>query len=211
MEARQNLKVLNWAKLLGIYFVILVALVIFYMAQDLLTPFLVAFILVYALNPLADKIESWGIKRPWAVAMIFIGFVVVSGLVVSLGFESIKAEITLLKTQVPAYIERIKLSLIDNAAMIEAKIPNMKKGILQNMITQKIGDLPTIIGEKMPYILRTLLGLVTSTLIVLFLTFFILKDGREFRKNIIRIVPNKYFSLSRSYNGNDTRYIHRAC
>ncbi|OGF47595.1 MAG: hypothetical protein A2452_07670 [Candidatus Firestonebacteria bacterium RIFOXYC2_FULL_39_67] len=193
MEARQNLKVLNWAKLLGIYFVILVALVIFYMAQDLLTPFLVAFILVYALNPLADKIESWGIKRPWAVAMIFIGFVVVSGLVVSLGFESIKAEITLLKTQVPAYIERIKLSLIDNAAMIEAKIPNMKKGILQNMITQKIGDLPTIIGEKMPYILRTLLGLVTSTLIVLFLTFFILKDGREFRKNIIRIVPNKYF------------------
>src|SRR3989339_420612 len=181
------------AKLFGIYFVILVALVIFYMAQDLLTPFLVAFILVYALNPLADKIESWGIKRPWAVAMIFIGFVVVSGLVVSLGFESIKAEITLLKTQVPAYIERIKLSLIDNAAVIEAKIPNMKKGILQNMITQKIGDLPTIIGEKMPYILRTLLGLVTSTLIVLFLTFFILKDGREFRKNIIRIVPNKYF------------------
>src|SRR3989339_96187 len=188
MEARQNLKVLNWAKLLGIYFVILVALVIFYMAQDLLTPFLVAFILVYALNPLADKIESWGIKRPWAVAMIFIGFVVVSGLVVSLGFESIKAEITLLKTQVPAYIERIKLSLIDNAAMIEAKIPNMKKGILQNMITQKIGDLPTIIGDKtLSY--RT-------------------KICHHNRNNLRN---NKYYSLSRSYNGNDTRYIHRAC
>ncbi|MFH1074193.1 MAG: AI-2E family transporter [Candidatus Firestonebacteria bacterium] len=193
MEQRQNLKVWNWAKLFGIYFAILVALVIFYLAQDLLTPFLVAFILVYALNPLADKIESWGIKRAWAVAMIFIGFIVIAGLTACLGFESIKAEIILFKTQIPAYIERIKSSLTEIAAMLEAKIPNIKKGMLQEMITHKIGDLPTMLGEKMPYILKTLLGLITSTLIVLFLTFFILKDGREFRKNIIRIAPNKYF------------------
>ena len=91
MELKQNLKVWNWAKLLGIYLIILIALVIFYLAQDLLTPFLVAFIIVYALNPLADKIESWGIKRTWAVAMIFIGFIVFASLVLLIGFDSIKA------------------------------------------------------------------------------------------------------------------------
>ncbi|MEI6845613.1 MAG: AI-2E family transporter [Candidatus Firestonebacteria bacterium] len=179
--------------MLRLYALILAALVIFYLAQDFLTPFLIAFIMVYVLNPLADKIESWGIKRTWAVAIIFIGFIVVIGLISSLGYESIKNEIILLKTQIPSYFERIKHSLVDLAIKLEASFPGLKKGTLENMVGQKLGDIPTLLGENMPYILKTILGLVTSTLIVLFLTFFILKDGRTFKKNIIRIVPNKYF------------------
>lgn len=193
MDPRQNLKVLNWVKLLGIYFLIIVALSIFYIAQDILTPFLVAFVFVYALNPLADKIESWGIKRVWAVATIFIGFTVLSGIVLGLGYESIKAELVLLKTQIPEYVERIKLNLLENAARLETIFPSMKKGMLRNIITQKFADLPTVIGEKIPYLISSLFALVTSALIVFFLTFFILKDGRKFRKSAIRVVPNQYF------------------
>ena len=193
METRQNLKVWNWAKLIGIYAVILLALYIFYLAQDIMTPFLVAFILVYMLNPVVDKVESIGIQRGYALLIIFLGFALTAGLVILFSFGALKEEFALLSKQVPEYFSKIKVSLIDNAAGLEEKLPYLKKGFLQNMVNEKLGDLPSMIGPKIPGLLLSAVGMVTSTLIVLFLTFFILKDGREFRKNVIKVVPNKYF------------------
>ncbi len=196
METRQNLKLWNWLKLAGIYGVILLALYIFYLAQDILTPFLVAFILVYLLNPLVDKIEGTGIQRNYALLLIFLGFALALGLVVLFSFGAIKDEFTLLSKQIPEYFSKIKTSLLANASALEEKLPYLKKGTLQVLLNEKFADIPSVIGPRIPGLLISAVGLVTNTLIVLFLTFFILKDGRGFRKNIIKIIPNKYFETA---------------
>ena len=193
METKQNIKVWNWIKLAGIYGLLLLGLYIFYLAQDIMTPFLVAFILVYILNPIVDKIESTGIQRGYALLVILLGFVITLGLVIFFFSGAIKDEFALLSKQVPEYFSKIKAGLLNNALTLEEKLPYLKKGFLQGMINEKISDLPSIIGPRIPGLLLSVIGLVTNTLIVIFITFFILKDGRKFRKNIIKIVPNKYF------------------
>lgn len=193
MEAKQNLRFWNWIKLLSIYFIILLALFIFYLAQDLLTPFLIAFILIYILNPVADKLEGTGLRRSFVIPMIFIGFFLVLALIVIFSYDSIIYEIDTLKTKIPEYLNKIRTSFEENAILIENNIPMLPKGYLQKAINEKAGGIPRMIGEQIPVLIKASLGLITSVLVILFTTFFILKDGRSFRKNIIKIVPNKYF------------------
>lgn len=196
MEQKQNLKVWTWVKLISVYSIIIIALFIFYLAQDMLTPFLVAFILVYILNPVADLLEGKGLRRSVVVPMIFIGFIILLGIIIYFSYDSILNEIDTLKTQVPEYLSKIKKSLEENAVLLEKNIPMLPKGDLQKTINEKANSIPKMIGEKIPSLIVLSLGFITSTLIVLFTTFFILKDGRSFRKQIIKIVPNKYFETA---------------
>lgn len=193
MEAKQNLKLWNWTKLITIYFIILFILFVFYLAQDLLTPFLIAFILVYILNPVADKLEGKGLRRSFVVPAIFIGFFLFLALIVLFSYDSIINEINTLKTQIPEYFNKIKSSLEENAIVLEKNVPMLPKGYLQKAINEKASAIPLLIGERIPALISASIGLITSILVILFTTFFILKDGRTFRKNIIKIVPNKYF------------------
>jgi predicted PurR-regulated permease PerM len=193
MEAKPNIKVFNWLKLLGIYGVILLMLFIFYLAQDMLTPFLVAFLLVYLLNPVADRLEGLGLRRGIVVPTIFLGFILVVGLVLFLGRHAIINEVNDLQVQVPAYINKLRSSLEESAVTLEQKVPFLPKGYLKKAVNDKAAAVPQMVADKIPSLLLSAIGLLTSTIIVLFVTFFLLKDGREFRKRMIKVVPNKYF------------------
>lgn len=193
METKQNIKLLNWIKLISVYAIILLALFIFYLTQDILTPLLIAFILVYILNPIADLLEGKGIRRSAAVTMIFLGFALIIIFIFFIFHESIFNELNTLKTQIPEYFNKIKASLEENATNLEDNIPFLQKGYLKKTINEKANAIPLIIGQNIPYLMGRFVQVITTILIVLFTTFFILKDGRTFRKNIIKIVPNKYF------------------
>jgi predicted PurR-regulated permease PerM len=189
----QNLKVLNWVKLIVIYLIILFALFIFYLAQDLLTPFLIASILVYLLNPLVDKLEGSGIRRGVAVSLIFIGIIFVLFIIIVIFYDSIINEINTFKDKVPLYFNKIKSSLEESATILEKNISFLPKGNLKKLINEKSSELPQIIEKSIPSLITKFIEVITGTLIVLFTTFFMLKDGRTFRKEIIKLVPNKYF------------------
>jgi len=193
MDQKQTPKYLNWLKLLGIYGTILLLLFIFYLAQDLLTPFLVAFLLVYLLNPIADKLEGLGFRRDVVVPTIFLGFILVLALVLFFGRHAISHEVNDLKVQVPQYANKIRSSLSDSADTLEKQVPFLPKGYLKKTVNDKADAMPQMVADKIPSLLMSAIGMITNTIIVLFVTFFLLKDGREFRKNMIKVVPNKYF------------------
>jgi predicted PurR-regulated permease PerM len=194
METRDNSAALwNWAKLLGIYAVILFLLFIFVIAQDFLTPFLIAFILVYLLTPVVDRIEGMGIKRVYVVAMIFLGSILALALIGFLGRGYLLSEFNTLKDQVPGYFGKMKAGFSDGAAMLEKQFSFIPQGYLTNIVDEKIKELPKLAGEQVPKLPGMIISMLTNTLIVLFTTFFFLKDGREMRKSMIRIIPNKYF------------------
>ncbi|MFH1824753.1 MAG: AI-2E family transporter [Candidatus Firestonebacteria bacterium] len=189
----QNLKVLNWIKLIIVCAGILLALFIFYLAQDLLTPFLIAFILVYILNPLTDKLEGKGIKRSIAVSIIFISIFLIFFVVLLFSYDSIFDEVNTLKGKVPSYFNNIKLSLEKSATSLEQNLTFLPKGSLKKIINEKSSEVPQIIEKSIPSLIMQSFRIITGILIILFTTFFLLKDGRAFRKNIIKIIPNKYF------------------
>lgn len=189
----QNLKVLNWIKLITIYAAILLFLFIFYLAQNLLTPFLIAFIFVYILNPLVDKLEGSGIRRSIAVSVIFISIFFIFFVVVFFSYDSIFDEVNTLKDKIPLYFNKIKSSLEESATSLEKNLTFLPKGNFKKLIDEKSSEIPQIIEKSIPPLIVKTFGIITGILIILFTTFFLLKDGRSFRKNIIKIIPNKYF------------------
>ena len=194
MQAKPNNTTLyNWLKLCGIYLVIFIFLAIFILAQDMLTPFLIAFILVYMLTPLTDKLESFGFKRGAAVTVLFLGFIIISALLIFIFRGLIFSEIDMFKTQVPIYLTKIKTSLLENASTLEKKFPMLPKGYLAKTINDKADGIPQMLAEQVPSLVGMFIAGLTNAIVILFTVFFILKDGREIRKSIIRIVPNKYF------------------
>ncbi|MEI7903923.1 MAG: AI-2E family transporter [Candidatus Firestonebacteria bacterium] len=193
MPINKNTKMMNWAKLGAIYFVLFLLLFVFYMAQDMLTPFLIAFILVYLLAPLVDRIEGLGIKRGNVVVLIFVGGVLLIGIVIFLSRVFLMEEFSLLKTQIPTYLKSLESSLRNSAVILENHFSFIPKGYLNNLIDEKSAAIPAALAAKIPALAGMIMGIVTSVLVIFFTTFFLLKDGRKMRKNLIKIVPNKYF------------------
>ena len=97
MAVNRTGKWMSWAKLLAIYTGILAALAIFVVFQDVFIPLIIAMIFVYLLNPLADRLESFGIRRTFAVILIFAGGLVLAAGIIYIFRNQIAGELNTLK------------------------------------------------------------------------------------------------------------------
>jgi predicted PurR-regulated permease PerM len=89
--------------------------------------------------------------------------------------------------------QKIEVQLTD-------KFTFLPDGILSNNLAAVLEDLFDV-GE-IPSALSNLIGIFTNifsaALIIPFATFFFLKDGTKIRRNILKLVPNKYFETALS-------------
>lgn len=158
--------------------------------EDIIILFLISLLLYALLVPLVNNFESKGIPRELSIIIVFlIGFVVI-GFAFNLIIPPIRAEAESLSatiaTQGP---EKVLQQMSD---FIESKFPMLDT----KMITSKLGSYLSASLQKGIGIVFSLVSVFTSTLIVLFMTFFFLKDQRSIKKNLIGMVPNRFFEMS---------------
>jgi len=158
--------------------------------EDIIILFLISLLLYALLVPLVNNFESKGIPRELSIIIVFlIGFVVI-GFAFNLIIPPIRAEAESLSatiaTQGP---EKVFQSMSD---FIESRFPMLDT----KMITSKLGSYLSASLQKGIGIVFSLVSVFTSTLIILFMTFFFLKDQRSIKKNLIGMVPNRFFEMS---------------
>ena len=193
-----KIKLYNWLKLLAIYFALLLIIYIAFLCRNLLFPFLLAVILTYILNPVADYFESWGIKRGAVVGVLFFSFILILALVLYFSMPSFLSELETLRTSAPKYFLNIKNSLQQIFLQLEEQFSFFPKGYLSNLLNEKYNSMSITLVSCLPGMVFKFINLIALFLLVLFTTFFLLKDGRQMRKTLISIVPNKYFELTLS-------------
>ncbi|MDZ7290779.1 MAG: AI-2E family transporter [candidate division KSB1 bacterium] len=173
-----------------------VTIALLVLLRDLITPVVIAIFLAYLLVPLVDAMENRGLPRTWAVIIVFLLLGLTVGLTVSLLWRNVVNEIQHLVAGVQIedtqhLIERLK-------AKLRSALPGLAQSNLIDTIAQKSVEY----GEF--FISRTLEGLmgtfsaVGEMIIIPFLTFFMLKDARALKKNIVQRIPNRYFEMSLS-------------
>ena len=54
-----------------------VALILFYLARRVVTPFFIAFALAYLMDPLVDRLEKWKISRTLGVVILLFSFFII--------------------------------------------------------------------------------------------------------------------------------------
>ena len=179
-------------EIIALGFVLLSILVILYFVRELLTPFIIAFVIVFFLNPIVDYIEGEGINRSLAVVVLIILGILVLFILWKLTWPTIHAEINDFKDNAPAYINKIQTSLNKAIGLLEKNMGFIPKGTLEKALQQKINSLTSGTGD-VSSLIKIIKELVTTLIVIPFVTFFLVKDGRKIKKMLIAYVPNKYF------------------
>jgi predicted PurR-regulated permease PerM len=159
-------------------------------------------ILAYLLRPLVDYLQGLGVGR---MPAILASFVLVGG-VIGVGLTSV---IPFVARQVQDLSQLIS---IDTAAYVATYIEGqiqrvvpLKSGVLEKNVRQVAqslveGDL--VEGERIANTVSSVVlvftNIVYATVIIPFVTFFLLKDELKIRRSLLHLVPNRYFEVTLS-------------
>lgn len=180
---------------LKIFFVLLVlaGLLIFLVSiGDLVRLVLIAAVFSYLLDPAVTRIEAHGLSRTAATAILFIIIATVITVVLILVMPLISSEIRDISagidpTKARQFIDRID-QLVQNALGF--------LGVQGVDVSARLGQIVVDFSNALISRLSGIFTVITNLVIIPFVAFFLLKDGRDIKKHLISLVPNRYFELT---------------
>jgi predicted PurR-regulated permease PerM len=171
---------------------LLLAIVLAVLAiQILLVPFVGALFVVYLFDPGIIAMQRRGIDRGKGF-LILLGLTLVAITVVLmftqtwLKFESIGGS-----TQ--TFAERLNSVLMALEHWVDAELPMFQSVHIAEQITEKATALATRFFEQLPALVTAFL---VNLLLVPFIAYFMVRDGKTLKRHIVELVPNRYFEMS---------------
>jgi predicted PurR-regulated permease PerM len=169
---------------------------------EIFTPFLAAFILAYALRPVASWLEGLHIPRALAATLtIVFGLSLVTGLFMLLA-NLLGHEIPLIKTKLPIWVQNTQAWLEPTLAKYQMQFDWVA---LRETVTQKVTDhLSTNADALVSSTLDTILlsgssvvnGFV-NLILIFFVLFYLLIDWNHFFKLLEGFIPPRYKDTAR--------------
>jgi len=155
---------------------------------------LISALLAYIIDPLAVFLESRGMTRASATVVIFLAFTLVIALWLVLLLPVLSSEITAIHNGLSAGQDTAVISKVQEA--LEKRFAFL--GIRDLDLVNRTHNAMASISDWMFTHLLDMVSLVTNLVIIPFIVFFLLKDGRELKKRVISMIPNRYFEFSLS-------------
>jgi predicted PurR-regulated permease PerM len=158
----------------------------------------IAIMISYILDPVVNRIQSAGINRTFAIALTL------SSLILILVWISTNI-FPVIANQMVELAKQLNLETIqDITQQVEDRLTKnftfLPDHFLSTNITKMLQEVFNI--GQLPTALSNLIGLFTNifwaALVIPFATFFFLKDGSKIRRDILQLVPNKYFETTLS-------------
>lgn len=157
-----------------------------------LTPFLVAIIISYMLNPIVTKLVNRGVPRGASIIMIYVIFF--SGITLflintlPLFIEQVRefAEyLPVLIQQVDRWLDHLNDGTRSLPPAVRIAVENNLDS-LQNVVTQTTGNFLATLGKSVEQIL--------IAFVVPFLVFYMLKDLKVMERTVVALLPTRYRS-----------------
>lgn len=171
----------------------LVLIVLVLMFSHVAKMVIIAMLLAYILDPLVVRMEARGISRAAAAGIILL-------VITTIMLAGLFLTVPLIKEQM------IQMSSGENSSKTDLALAQ-----LQEVVRSQLGwlgygdiDLKTKLQEfkaasskyLVDFIVSDFAGLVITLVTIPFLMFFFIKDALTFKKELIRIVPNRFFEFS---------------
>ncbi len=171
-------------------------LILGYEFLNIIVMFLISLLLSLIFNPVVTFLERNGIRRIFSVLLVFaIGGVIIV-LVLSVLIPKIVSQMntitqTLSKENFNNFIQQIEDAVKDYIPLtLTANFADQLSEYLSSIFFNSIDNISEIISS--------LVSILAISVIVPFMTFFLLKDHSALMKGMINIMPNKYFEMSYS-------------
>lgn len=158
----------------------------------------IAIVLSYLLDPVVNRLQAAGMNRTLGVALTLATVILVIVWISTSIIPIIANQMAMLTSQLSMENIRFIADQIENQLIENFEF--LPPGFLQENVTRLSENL--FDTGRLPDILSNLIGIFTNLfaafLVIPFATFFFLKDGTKIRRDLLQLVPNKYFETTLS-------------
>lgn len=149
-------------------------------------------LLAYLCDPLVNRLEARGLSRLPATIIVFGGISLVIVTALWLFFPAVAVQARAIQTgfdmeRARAVVEEVETVLETRLAAVGVQDLDLMSSV-QDFVTTHVNDVLNYVPG--------VLSLVTQLVIIPFIMFFLLKDGRRIKKGFITLVPNRYFEFT---------------
>ena len=158
-------------------------------------PVILSGLLFYLLNPLVDLMEKYKINRVLAISIIFviIAFLLIIGLAVAI--PNLQRQVIIFAQNVPSYIEDADRVIDD---LVTKRLPDDFRSQLEQVLaqfsTQATAWASNISSKAVNWVSAIISGtsqVIVALIIMPFMLFYLLRDGKGLRDYITQFLPNK--------------------
>lgn len=177
-----------------LFYLALLALLLLFLfsVSDLVKLMVVSALLAYIIDPAAVFLESRGMTRTTSTAVIFLSFSAIAAIFITLLLPLLTKEIAAIQAGISSGEKAATFASVDRKIQENLAFIGIKDFSLSN----KLQGTTEAFGNWFFTHLLDIASLITNLVIIPFIVFFFLKDGREIKKQLIRLVPNRYFEFS---------------
>ena len=154
---------------------------------------IISLLLAYILDPAATLLESRGISRGLATLLILL---LLGALIVASAFLLVPVVAEQLRALQSGATNEAAASAVGKIeALVRERLSFLGLGSLD--LGAKLGEFKQSIGDRVfEFLLSDSVELIVSAVAVPFMMFFFIKDGRELKKRVVGMVPNRYFEFT---------------
>lgn len=194
----KNLSLENLVKSAVFIIGALIVAVILYYYSNLVLYAMIALLLSYLLDPVVNKMQAAGIDRTFSIALVLTTVLLFIIWISTSIIPIVASRMAVLTRQLHTD------NLISIANLIEVNLRSnfdfIPEGYLRDNVAVITDDMFNF--NRFSDVLGNLIEIVTNLfaafIIIPFATFFFLKDGHKIRRDLLQLVPNKYFETSLS-------------
>jgi predicted PurR-regulated permease PerM len=161
--------------------------------RDVLMPFAAGLVLAYLLDPLADRLEKWGLGRLGATLVILISFVILFVMLLVVAVPLLGTQVMGFMEKAPGYVTRLQVLLTEQGAPLLEKVGGEK--VLDDL-QKSLGD---VVGQGMSWLGKfltsiwsggqALLGILSLLVVTPVVAFYLLLDWDHMVSKVDGWVP----------------------
>ena len=182
----------------GLTITIIAGLIIYFsiLFFDLIVMLAIAILIAMIFNPLVNILERYELSRGLAVLVVFVivGFLLIWG--ISYFVPTLATQMNAIAKNINQ--EKLNKILTEIQKSISGYIPFVDTSDLAAKLSEFLSSLFFNSISNLSKLVSNILSIVALSIIIPFMTYFLLKDNKKIIKGIINIVPNKYFEVSYS-------------
>ncbi len=182
---------------LGVAALALVALVVWRLARaalEIIAPFVVAAVLAMLLDPLVDRLERRGLRRIFAVGLVFCVFLLLLLVAGAIAIPILVSQASELAQSGPEYIARLR-AYTDDFLAHHRRILGFSMPRNFDMLSAEFSDRASEIlkhsAGSIPAFLLGSVAMLLETVVTLIVTFYLLLDIDRLRARLYYLLPEK--------------------
>ena len=158
-------------------------------------PVILSGLLFYLLNPLVDLMEKYKINRVLAISIIFVIIAVLLIIGLAVAIPNLQRQVVVFAQNVPSYLEDADRVIDD---LVTKRLPDdfrpQLEQVLANFSTQATAWASNISSKAVNWVSALISGtsqVIVALIIMPFMLFYLLRDGKGLRDYITQFLPNK--------------------